>query len=243
MTEGVFDVLTFLVACVAGGVASVAGFGIGSILTPWLSIEAGIRVAVAAISIPHLIGTAVRFWMLRGALDRHVLATFGTMSAAGGLAGALLHTVIRSDALTAVFAALLIFAGISGLTGLSSRMRFHGPVAWIAGGISGLFGGLVGNQGGIRAAALMGFAIRRDAFVATATAVALLVDFARMPIYFVAEWREIAAMWPSVVIATVGVVAGTIAGRRLLANIPESHFRRIVSGLILALGFVMLSRI
>ena len=52
-------------AVIAGGIASISGFGIGSILTPLLAILVGTKVAVAAVSIPHLIATALRFALLR----------------------------------------------------------------------------------------------------------------------------------------------------------------------------------
>jgi len=40
-----------------------------------------------------------------------------------------------------------------------------------------------------------------------------------------------------------GVTIGTLAGERVLARIPENHFRRLVSLLIFVLGIVMLSRV
>ncbi len=80
--------LVFAAAVAAGAVASVAGFGIGSILTPLLAWQVGTRLAVAAVSIPHVAGTALRFWRLRGHVDRRVLLSFGLASAAGGLVGA-----------------------------------------------------------------------------------------------------------------------------------------------------------
>jgi len=64
---------------------------------------------------------------------------------------ALLHSQFGSAALSYVFGSLLVFAVIMGITGLSSRrLRFEGAVAWVAGALSGAFGGLVGNHGGIR---------------------------------------------------------------------------------------------
>ncbi len=75
-------------------------------------------------------------------------------------------------------------------------MRFGRKPAWIAGALSGIFGGLVGDREGIRSAALLGFDIRRDAFVATATAIALLVDVFRMPVYAATQWRPILSAWP-----------------------------------------------
>ena len=166
------DVITVLVAVAAGAVASISGFGIGSILTPLLATWLGTKLAVAVVSVPHFLGTALRFWLIREHVDRRILLSFGITSAIGGLTGALLHVWLRSASLGYVLAALLVFAGVMGLTGMAQRMRFGRTTAWIAGGLSGIFGGLVGNQGGIRSAALLGFDIRRDAFVATATAIA-----------------------------------------------------------------------
>jgi uncharacterized protein len=170
------QIITAAVAVAAGAVASIAGFGIGSILTPLLAVWLGTKLAVAVVSIPHLAATALRFWLIREHLDRRVLLSFGVTSAIGGLVGALLHVWLRSAALGYVLAALLVFAGLMGLTGMAQRLRFGRGAAWAAGALSGIFGGLVGNQGGIRSAALLGFEVRRDAFVATATAIALLVD-------------------------------------------------------------------
>ncbi len=223
----------------AGAIASIAGFGIGSLLTPLLASWLGTKLAVAVVSIPHFVGTAVRFAAIRQHLDRRVLLSFGVTSAIGGLLGALLHNWVRSAVLGYLLASLLVFAGITGLTGVASRMKFGKRTAWVAGALSGLFGGMVGNQGGIRSAALLGFNLQRDAFVATATAIALLIDVFRMPVYAALQLQSILAQWPIIAFATLGVVVGTLAGKRVLQSIPENVFRLIVSGIILALGVWM----
>src|SRR5215217_2033465 len=86
-----FDTAVTAAAVIAGMIAAVVGFGIGSLLTPVLALHVGTRLAVAAVSIPHVFGTALRFWMLAGRVDRRIFLWFGLASAAGGLAGALLH--------------------------------------------------------------------------------------------------------------------------------------------------------
>jgi uncharacterized protein len=227
----------------AGGVASIVGFGIGSIFTPLLSLWVDARIAVAAISIPHLIGTALRFWLIEGRVDRHVLWTFGLASAIGGIAGALINTVFSSPALLVVLAVLLLFVGAGELIGTSRRMVFRGPAAWIAGALSGLLGGLVGNQGGLRSAALLGFKMDRDTFVATVTAIGLIVDASRMPVYFLAYADELRAIVTPIVVASAGTVAGTIIGGRILRQIPEAWFRRIVAIVLLILGVSLLLRV
>lgn len=234
--------LTVLAAIAAGAVASIAGFGIGSILTPLLATWLGTKLAVAVVSVPHFLGTALRFWLIREHVDRRVLLSFGVTSAIGGLTGALLHIWLRSAVLGYVLAALLVFAGIMGLTGMAQRMLFGRITAWIAGALSGIFGGLVGNQGGIRSAALLGFNVQRDAFVATATAIALLVDVFRMPVYAATQWRPILSAWPLMTTAIVGVVAGTLIGKRILGWIPEQTFHLLIAIVVLALGIWMFVR-
>jgi uncharacterized membrane protein YfcA len=235
-----FDLLIVIAGIAAGGVASVAGFGIGSLLTPVFVTQVATQVAVAAVSIPHVVGTAARFWLLRGQVDRHLLVRFGLTSAAGGLTGALLQTRTGSAGLTILFGSLLLFVAASELTGLSERMRFRGVAAWTAGALSGLLGGLVGNQGGIRSAAMMGVDVPRQAFVGTATAVALIVDCARLPVYLATSGDELLALRPTIVFATIGVVCGTLFGHRVLVRIPEEKFRPTVAVLLAVLGASML---
>ena len=235
-----FAFIIAIAAAVAGAIASIAGFGIGSILTPLMALHADMKIAVAAISIPHLLGTALRFWRLRRYVDRGVFLSFGIASAAGGLAGALLHAHAASPALAALLGALLILAGVTGLAGLTRKVRFGRTSAYIAGAASGAFGGLVGNQGGIRSAAMLAFHVPKESFVATATAIALVVDFARMPVYFATEGDKIAGLWPMITIASLGVLIGTLGGEKILKRVPEPLFRRLVSLLILGLGLFVL---
>jgi uncharacterized protein len=236
----VFNLLIVIAGFAAGGVASVAGFGIGSLLTPVFVTQVATQVAVAAVSIPHVVGTAARFWLLRGQVDRHLLVRFGLTSAAGGLTGALLQARTGSAGLTILFGSLLLFVAASELTGLSKRMRFRGAAAWIAGALSGLLGGMVGNQGGIRSAAMLGVDVPRQAFVGTATAVALIVDGARLPVYLATTGDDLLAMWPTIVFATIGVLCGTLFGHRVLVRIPEEKFRPTVAALLAILGTAML---
>lgn len=236
----VFPIILAIVAIISGAIASLAGFGIGSLLTPTLAYKTGISVAVAGVSIAHLAGTAVRFFLLRRFINRQVLISFGLTSAAGGLAGALLHNTFQNSVLTIIFGCLLILAGILGITGLANKLSFKGPLVWLAGGLSGLFGGLVGNQGGIRSAALLGFKLDKNQFVATVTGIALMVDAARVPVYLAVQWSQIASIWQYILIMIAGVVAGTIWGKSILEKLPENIFKKMVSAIILLIGILVL---
>jgi uncharacterized membrane protein YfcA len=89
---------------------------------------------------------------------------------------------------------------------------------------------------------MLGFNVPRNAFVATATAVGLIVDAARMPVYLITQGKEIAALWPALLAASVGAAVGTLAGERILRRVPESWYRRVVGLLLVVLGLYMLLR-
>jgi hypothetical protein len=192
--------------------------------------------AVAVVAIPHAAATAIRWLRLRSEVHAPTFKEFGIASATGGLAGAALQARLTSPVLTVVLASLLVLAGATELAG--RRVPLPRTPFWrLAGGaLSGFFGGLVGNQGGIRAAALLGFRLPPRQLVATATASALLVDAARVPLYFLAAGPVIAGATRLVIAASTGVIVGTFLGVPVLGRIPESLYRRLVGGLLLAVG-------
>jgi uncharacterized membrane protein YfcA len=236
-----YEALLVAIAGVAGAVAAITGFGIGSLLTPALAVSVGTKLAVAAAAIPHVAATSLRLWLLRAAVDRRVLLTFGVPSAAGGLIGAAIQAVAPNVVLSAVLGVLLVFAGVLELSGLSGRLQFPDRWSTVAGVLSGLFGGLVGNQGGIRSAALLRLGLSREALVATATASALLVDAARVPVYLVASGGQLLEMWPLIGALTVAVIVGTIVGAPILRRIPEPLFRRLLALLLILLGLGLIA--
>lgn len=240
MSEPLFLAALFAVAVVAGATASLAGFGIGSLLTPLVAAQFGTPVAVAAVALPHAIATALRAWRLRDAIDRDVLRGFGLVSAVGALTGALVYARIGAGALTVVLALLLLATSLAALTGWTSRWRARGAAVWGLGLASGLFGGVAGNQGGVRAAALLAFALAPRAFVATSTATGLLVDAARLPVYLWRAGGAIGALWQEIAIASAGVLVGTLLGERILLGMSPERFRRVLGALIGLLGLWLL---
>jgi uncharacterized protein len=226
----------FALAVLSGGTAAVAGFGIGSLLTPLLAASFGTTTAVAAVAIPHAAATALRCWRLRANIDRTVVRSFGLLSAAGGLIGALLYTRFSNAALTLTLGLLLVSTAIATIVDLPSRVRVGGPAIGVLGFLSGLFGGLAGNQGGLRAAALLSLSLSPVRYVATATATAMLVDLVRTPIY---AWRAGGVLLSLIVpvgVATIGVLIGTLLGERILMGLSIRQFRYAIAVLIGLLG-------
>ena len=235
-----FFVAVFVVAILSGATASVVGFGIGSLMTPLLAARFGTATAVALVMLPHAVATAVRCWRLRAHVDRRVLMRFGMLSAAGSLAGALLYTRLGPGALTRVLGALLLLTAVAQLTGWASRWQPHGRLVAVFGLVSGFFGGIAGNQGGLRSAALTAFALPPLGFVATATATGLLVDAARAPVYLWHSGPVLLMLWLPIAVATAGVLIGTVVGERLLLGLSPRQFGHTIGAAIGLLGIWLL---
>lgn len=236
-----FLAAVFAIAVLSGATASIVGFGIGSLLTPLLALRFGMDTAVAAVALPHAVATAIRCWRLRQSIDATVLRRFGLLSAAGGLAGALVYTVLDAGALKRVLGALLVLTSAAQFSGLATRWHPRGATVALLGLGSGFFGGIAGNQGGLRAAALSAFRLSPLAFVATSTATGLLVDAARTPVYLYSAGSTLASLWLPITIATAGVTAGTLLGERVLLGMSKDRFRQAVAAAIGLLGLWLLA--
>jgi uncharacterized membrane protein YfcA len=237
-----FEILIFVVSLISGATAAVVGFGIGSMLTPLLAASVGMSAAVAAVTVPHAIATGVRCWRLRKSIDRDVLLRFGLLSAAGGLVGALAYSRLGSVALTRVLGGLLLLTAAAQRTGGAQRWHPRGLLVGALGFISGFFGGIAGNQGGLRSAALTSFRLSAAAIVATGTAAGLMVDAARTPVYLWSSGGEVLTLWRPIAIATAGALGGTFLGERILFGLSPDTFRRVLGAAVGVLGLWLLSR-
>ena len=235
-----FSVALLVVAIVSGATASIVGFGIGSLLTPLLAARFGTGVAVAAVTLPHAAATAFRCWRLRASIDRQILIRFGLLSAAGALAGALLYTRLGPTTLTGVLGGLLVLTALAQLTGWTARWQPRGSLVAVFGLLSGFFGGVAGNQGGLRSAALTAFKLSPVRFVATATATGVLVDLARTPVYLWSTGSQLVPLAVPIGIATAGVLIGTLLGERVLLGLSPRRFGQVVGVAIGMLGIWLL---
>ena len=233
-----FDAALALTGVAAGAVAAVAGFGVGSLMTPLLTSRYDAKLAVALVAIPHAIATVLRLWRLRREISWTVLRGFGVASAAGGVLGAFVFTQVAGRPLQLLLAVLLISVGTIELLGFSWQIRPRWSMA--AGALSGMFGGMVGNQGGVRSAGLLAFDLPPRSFVATAAAIALIVDAVRIPFYLAESAAELRSSAREIAIATGGAVVGTFAGTAVLMRLSPRLFRRAIGTVLVVLGLWLL---
>jgi uncharacterized membrane protein YfcA len=234
--EPAFLVAVAGVGLLSGATAAVVGFGVGSLLTPLLVTRVDPHVAVSLIAIPHALATGIRYVQHRDAIDKGLLIRFGIPSAIGSLLGATFQAALTSRLLVLVVGLLLIATGAANLVKAFRSWRPSKPVAFVLGALSGFFGGVAGNQGGLRAASLSAFSLPPRTFLATSTAIALLIDLARTPVYVMRSANQLLAFALIVACAAAGCTLGTILGERLFLGMSADRYRVVVGAMVALAG-------
>lgn len=78
-------------------------------------------------------------------------------------------------------------------------------------------------------------------FVATSTVIGVVIDLVRSPVYLLRFGDRLSSMWLLITVMIFGVLAGTLAGERLLLGMSPERFRVIVSVAVGVLGIWFLA--
>ena len=109
------------------------------------------------------------------------------------------------------------------------------------GALAGFLAGFIGTGGAIRGVVLTAFSLEKNFFVGTSAAIDFGVDFSRMLIYLDNGFLESEFIWhiPSLII---GAFLGSYLGKKALDRISQETFRKIILGLIMAIGISLVAK-
>ena len=105
----------------------------------------------------------------------------------------------------------------------------------VGGFFSGFMGGLIGNQGAIRSAYLLNYSLSKEEFIATGTAVSILIDVTRIPLYIGEAAGVSVTFFPLGLVITVAF-AGTFIGKELVKKVSLQRFRLIVASFLIVVA-------
>lgn len=251
-----------LVALSAAGLTFFSGFGLGTLLLPAFAMFMPIETAIAATAVVHLANNLLKLALVARHADASVVWRFGVPALLAALAGAALLLVLGAAEPIAVYTlagrrALITPVGLAvGVAVIAfaafelhpRSARVECPPRWLpmGGVLSGFFGGFSGHQGALRSAFLLRAGLDAKAFVGTTTVCSVMVDAARLGVYFAGAAffaKNFGALTraelPLIVTACVAAFAGTVLGARLLHKTTLGAIRTIVGILLLATGAAM----
>jgi len=251
--------LVCLVAMLASGLTLYSGFGLGTVLVPVFALFFPVPAAVAATAVVHLANNLFKVGLVGRRADWGVVARFAVPAAVAAIAGAWLLEGIagleplfvyslagRDHEITVVELAVGLLISVFAVLELVpafARLSFGRRYLPLGGILSGFFGGLSGNQGALRSMFLTKAGLDQQAFVGTGTVSAVIVDFARLPVYAVAfaglGATGLAGGWSLIVAATISAFVGAWIGSRYLKKITLRQLHVLVALMLIVAGVGM----
>ncbi len=217
------------------------GFGVGTVLAPLMALYFDVKVAVFLAAIVHFFNNASRLYLYREYVDRGVFRRFGVISIVGAFLGSYAQVLIDSASLKAGFGLFLVVYGLSQFVPAGTGFRIPRRLDPLGGFLSGLLGGLIGNQGAIRSLYLLNYRLEKKEFIASAALIAIVIDCTRIPVYVYSMHGDLMANGALLLAVVASSVAGTVLASRVLPQVSAELFKRIVLGAVVLLGALMLA--
>ena len=216
------------------------GFGVGTIMMPVMALFFDVKVAIMLAAIVHIFNNLSRIVLYYRHLRWEIVRRFGVVSILGAFVGSFAQLYVDSSWLkNGVGLFLSLFALLSLRPGL---INWKLPaIIDIAGGfLSGLIGGLIGNQGAIRSLYLLNYKQEKQELIVSAALIAVVIDLTRIPVYTFANYRYLRDNFLLLALVILASIAGTLVGSRILPQVSSELFKRIILVAVLLLGILML---
>ena len=229
----------YLIAFFAAGLAPLSGFGLGTILTPVFLLFYEPKVAIFLVAVVHLLNGLLKFVIFRKHVDFEILKRFGILALIGAFIGAFGQARVDGIWLKKLIGIVLIYLGFQEWFPKKAQFSFPKFLDPVGGFLSGLLGGLVGNQGAIRSAFLLNYPMTKESFIATGVVLACIIDIVRIPVYWMSYEGAIFDA-RTLILLIVVTFAGTFTGSLLLKRFSASGFKKSVSVLVILMGVYFL---
>ncbi len=233
-----------------------SGFGLGTILMPVFAIFFPVDLAIALTGVVHFLNNLFKLSLVGRKANVQMVIRFGVPAFLAAIGGAyVLVQVSDLDSLYAytiggrlfsitpvklIVAVLLMFFTVMEVIPGLKNFRFGENRLVVGGLLSGFFGGLSGHQGALRSAFLIKSNLSKEAFIATNVAIACIVDFSRLGVYYThfsgAILRENLTL---ILAATLSAFAGAYLGNALLKKVTMQGVQTIVTVMLMVLAVAL----
>jgi len=232
-------ILFFISAFIAEIIGTIAGFGSSTVFLPLALLFFDFKTALVLVALFHIFGNIGRVSFFRHGLDKYTLLIFGFPSVILTFFGALLVNYVSQDLLKGILGLFLAVYAILFLYKDDLKIKRSLFNSIVGGGLSGFLAGLIGTGGALRGAFLTAFGLPKEKYVATSAAIALAVDFTRIPVYFAEGFLDSKNYWYIPFLLAMAMI-GSFTGKQIVKKVPQGKFRKIVLGAILIVGIKLI---
>ncbi len=224
-----------ILALIAEIIGTVGGFGSSVFFVPLGNFYFDFYSVLGLTAIFHLSSNLSKIFLFKKGLDKRLLLYIGIPSVLfviiGGLTSKLLDTYFLE-----IFLGLFL-VGLSLLFLIKSKIVFsaNNKNAIIGGSFSGFSAGLLGTGGAIRGLTMAAFNLEKSVFIATSAFIDFMIDFSRTFVYYNNGYIHKHDLKYVPFLLVIGLL-GSFIGKKILAYIPQSRFRRLSLYFILFIG-------
>jgi uncharacterized membrane protein YfcA len=229
-----------LVTLATSVVTLFTGFGVGTVLAPVMALYFDVKVAVFLAAIVHFFNNASRLYLYRDEVHWGVIKRFGIISLLGAFLGSYAQIFIDSAWLKSGFGLFLAIYGLAQFIPGGAGFKIPKRLDPVGGFLSGLLGGLIGNQGAIRSLYLLNYELEKKEFIASAALIAIVIDATRIPVYIYTMHQYLFANLGLMAAIVAASILGTMLASRVLPQVSAELFKRIILAAVILIGTLML---
>jgi uncharacterized membrane protein YfcA len=246
------ETIILLTAFIGALLTFFSGFGLGTILTPIFALFYPIEFAIIMTALVHFANNIFKIILIGKNINKNVLFTFGLASIFGAIIGSLClvffsseNDFIQYSLIGKVFnttqskiaiGIIMVLFSIIELFSEKLSANFTIKNSGWGGFVSGMFGGFSGHQGAIRSFFLSKLNLTAAQYIATGTAIALMVDLSRIGIYFNTNVSFDFKFSTQVILAMCAAFAGTYIGKKYLVKVNKDFVNYIIAIFLVIIG-------
>ena len=233
----------FLVlALLAEILGTISGFGSSVFFVPLGNFYFDFYSTLGLTAIFHLSSNLSKIFLFKKGLDKRLLIYIGLPSIFFVILGGLAWKFLRTFYLEIFLGVFLI--SLSFIFLLKSKLIFPASSknAILGGSLSGFSAGLLGTGGAIRGLTMAAFNLEKSVFIATSAFIDFMIDFSRTFVYYSNGYIHKHDLKYVPFLLIIGII-GTYAGKKILAYIPQSRFRKLSLLFVLLIGIATLIQV
>jgi len=229
-----------LLTLVASAIGTATGFGTSTVMIPVMVLFVPLPVALLFVGLIHLAGDIWKVLLFKRGIDRRLILEFGLSGIAASFLGASISVHGEGLPLKGILGVFLILYAVFLLLKRWWALPKTNTTAVCGGLLSGLFAGVFGVGGSVRAAFLMAFNLPKEVYIFTSGLIALFIDVTRISRYIWAGTRLQQNLLLALILGIPISFAGAYVTKRFLDRLPQRLFRVFVAVFLALVGIKLL---
>nr|WP_242853202.1 sulfite exporter TauE/SafE family protein [Pseudobacteroides cellulosolvens] len=228
----------FIGSFFAAAISGAAGFGGALLLLPLLSRTIGTTLAVPVLTIAQLIGNLSRAFFGFNQIKWKPVTLFIFGAVPMSVLGAFSFVKVPKEILTrGIGLAIIVFVLLKYFKVL--KCMPSNKTMFIGGAMVGFISGLVGSAGPIGAALFLSLNLPPVSYIASEAVTAIAMHISKTVVYQKYLGIGLYALGIGLFMG-VAMIAGTLAGKKVIDNMSNEKFMKFVGILLTVIGFQML---